>query len=323
VVIYDLILAIRLLVTFPKPDIFYVRVAYFSLFTPLLAKFLRKKLVLEINGFVVDDVSAKGWRWPLNWVSISCEKFLHKISDASISVSEVICRSLRETFAVPEGKLFCLANGVNIEHFCPLDKQTCRRKLGLAPELDYIGYVGCFTDWDGIDSIIKALPNVKKDFPAVKLLLVGDGDRRTTLVQNVKELGLSEEVIFTGYVSYQDLPVYLNAFTVAVAPYGGSKAAELRNTKGSSSLKTLEYLSAALPVIAGNIPGVEYVENTAGFLIPQSDVSALATKVKILLGDKTLREKFARAGRQYAVQNCSWQAVADRTKEIFASMLKG
>ena len=321
VVIYDFLLAIRLLFTFPKPDIFYVRVAYFSLFTPLLAKILRKKLVLETNGFIVDDVKAKGWRGPLAWVSINCEKFLHKISDVSISVSQVICDSLRQTFFIPDNKLFCIANGVNVEHFRPLDKQVCRKELGFAPEGDYIGYVGCFTDWDGIDNIVQILPEIKKDFPDVKLLLLGDGDRKPFVEQKAVQLGLQQDVIFTGYISYQDLPKYLNVFTVAVAPYGGSKEAELRNNKGSSSLKTLEYLSVGLPVVVGNIPGVEYVADNAGFLIPQSDAQALADKVKILLKDVKLRERFSSSGREYVVHNCSWQSVADKTKEIFERIL--
>jgi glycosyltransferase involved in cell wall biosynthesis len=322
VFVYDLVLFFRLLFTFPRPDIFYVRAAYFSLFTPVLAKILRKKLILEINGFVVDDVVSKNWPAPLRWISINCEKFLHKIADASICVSATICEAVHKAFGVPEYKLIALENGVNIEHFRPLDKRACRAELGFAPDVDYIGYVGCFTGWDGIEQIVRVLPEIQKDFPGVKVLLVGDGEQKTFVEREVKKLGLTEEVIFTGYVPYQDLPKYLNVFTVAVAPYGGSESIQTRNKKGGlSSLKCKEYSSSGLPVVAADISGVEYLNDLAGFVIPQGDAKALAAKVKLLLGDAALRARFSAAGREYAVQNCSWQNVAERTREIFKDVL--
>ncbi|GBR74233.1 glycosyl transferase GTB-type super family [Candidatus Termititenax aidoneus] len=323
VVIYDLVLFFRLLFTFPKPDIFYVRAAYFSLFTPVLTKILRKKLVLEINGFVVDDVISKGWPKPLRWISINCEKFLHKIAAVSICVSATIARAVHDTFNVPERKLLALENGVNVEHFRPLDKKTCRAELGFAPDIDYIGYVGCFTGWDGIEHIVRALPEIQKDFPKTKVLLVGDGEQKSFVENEVKKLGLTEEVIFTGYAPYKDLPKYLNVFTVAVAPYGGSDSIQTRNKKGGlSSLKCKEYISSGLPVIVADISGVDYINDLAGFVIPQGDIKALAEKAKLLLGDAALREKFSLAGREYAVKNCSWQNVADRTRAIFENILR-
>ncbi|GBR73591.1 glycosyl transferase GTB-type super family [Candidatus Termititenax aidoneus] len=320
VVVYDLFLFFRLLFTFPKPDIFYVRVAYFSFFTPLLAKLCRKKLALEINGFVVDDVISKGWPAPLRWISISCEKFLHKIADASIIVTETIYEAVHKAFQIPRQKLFHIKNGVNIEHFKPLDKNACRTALGLDPDREYVGYVGCFTGWDGIEHIVRALPEIQKDFPKVKVLLIGDGSHKSLVEAEVQKLNLANEVIFTGSVAYEDLPKYLNSLTVAVAPYGGSDSIETRNNKGLSSLKCLEYTSAGLPTVVADIPGMDYIASKSGLLIPQGDEKALAEQVKILLGDPVLRERFSKSGREYAVRHCSWQAVADRTKEIFEEL---
>jgi glycosyltransferase involved in cell wall biosynthesis len=294
VVVYDLFLFLRLLFTFPKPEIFYVRVAYFSFFTPLLAKLCRKKLVLEINGFVVDDVISKGWPAPLRWISINCEKFLHKIADASIIVTETIYEAVHKTFHIPKEKLFHIKNGVNIEHFKPLDKNACRTALGLEPEREYLGYVGCFTGWDGIEHIVRALPEIQKDFPQVKVLLIGDGDHKSFVEAEVKKLNLTDKVVFTGTVAYADLPKYLNSLTVAVAPYGGSDSIETRNNKGLSSLKCLEYTSVGLPTVVADIPGMDYIAGKSGLLMPQGDEKALAEKVKTLLGDPVLQEKFSK-----------------------------
>lgn len=317
VVVYDLLLMFRLIFTFPKPDIFYVRVAYFSFFTPLVAKLFGKKLVLEINGFVVDDVVSKGWKGLLAWISINCEKFLHNIADASIIVTETIYNAIHETFKIPKAKLYHIKNGVNIDHFKPMDKKQCRSELGLDPDLDYIGYVGCFTGWDGIEHIVRALPEINQEFPKVKVLLVGDGDHKSFIEAEVKKLGLNDKVIFTGYVNYKELPKYLNAFTVAVAPYGGSSEIETRNNKGLSSLKCLEYTGTGLPTVVADIPGMDYIDGKSGFIIPQGDEKALAQKVKILLGDDNLRTQFANYGREYTVRNCSWLSVATKTLEIF------
>ena len=322
VVIYDFLLAIRLLFTFPKPDIFYVRAAYFSLFTPLLAKLLRKKLVLEINGFVIDDVISKGWPAPLRWISINCEKFLHKIADRSICVSATICEAVQMSFGISEQKLIALENGVNTEHFRPMDREQCCTELGFDPKLDYIGYVGCFTGWDGIEHMVHALPEIQKKYPKTKVLLVGDGEQKSFVEKEVRKLKLENEVIFTGYVKYADLPKYLNVFTVAVAPYGGTEAIQTRNKKGGlSSLKSKEYISSGLPVVAADISGIDYLREIGDFVIPQGDTLALTEKVLLLLGDVTLRETLSKTGREYAVQNCSWQNVADKTKKILEEIL--
>jgi glycosyltransferase involved in cell wall biosynthesis len=160
VVVYDFLLMLRLLCTFPKPDILYVRVAYFSFFAPLVAKLFGIKLVLEINGFVVDDIASKEWTGPLAWISINCEKFLHTIADASIIVTETIYNAIHETFGISKSKLHHIKNGVNVEHFKPMDKVVCKQALGFDPATEYIGYVGCFTDWDGIEHIVRALPRI-------------------------------------------------------------------------------------------------------------------------------------------------------------------
>lgn len=324
VVVYDFLLMIRLLFTFPKPDIIYVRQAYFTFFTPLVAKLFRKKLVIEINGFVVDDVASKGWvakKALLGKLSVGLEKLMHNLADASIIVTETIYNAIHETFKIPKTKLYHIKNGVNIDHFKPLDKNKCKQELGLDINTDYIGYVGCFTGWDGIEHIVRALPKVMKQRPNVKALLVGDGDHRSFVESEVKKLNLEDKVIFTGYVNYKELPKYLNSFSVAVAPYGGSDSIETRNNKGLSSLKCLEYTGTGLPTVVADIPGMDYIDGKSGFIIPQGDEKALAEKVLMILSDKELAERFSKYGREYTVQNCSWQSVADKTKVIFENLL--
>lgn len=202
-----------------------------------------------------------------------------------------------------------------------MDKTQCKQELGLEQAIDYIGYVGCFTGWDGIEHIVRALPVIKAQRQNVKVILVGDGDHRQLVENEVKKLGLEQDVIFTGYVAYKDLPKYLNCFSVAVAPYGGNTEIETRNNKGLSSLKCLEYTGTGLPTVVADIPGMDYIKDKSGFIIPQGDEQALAEKVLVLLNDQALAKKFGEYGREYTVKNCSWQSVADKTKDIFERLL--
>jgi phosphatidylinositol alpha-1,6-mannosyltransferase len=153
------------------------------------------------------------------------------------------------------------------------------------------------------------------------VLLVGDGDHRPFVEAEVKKLRLENDVVFTGYVAYKDLPKYLNCFSVAVAPYGGGKDVETRNNKGLSSLKCLEYTGTGIPTVVADIPGMDYIKDKSGFIIPQGDEKALAEKVLILLNDPALAKRFSEYGREYTVKNCSWAAVADKTKIIFERLL--
>ena len=105
-------------------------------------------------------------------------------------------------------QLVQIAPGIALDFFTPGPKPVDlveRYRLKSAPT---ILCVGRLVKRKGQDKLISALPKIKEEFPNVKLLVVGEGPLGKKLFKLVKKLGLEDNVIFTGRVSYEELPKY-------------------------------------------------------------------------------------------------------------------
>jgi glycosyltransferase involved in cell wall biosynthesis len=275
-------------------------------------------LVLEINGYVVDDLCSMKAGKIKTWLAINCERLLYKYCAKAIIVTENIKDSVRDYFQVAENKLVVIKNGVNIEHFLPRSTAEGLKNSGLSLNNKYLGYVGCFTPWDGIEQAVQILPEIIREYPQVRLLLIGTGGNLLKVKKIVAEMKLQDKVIFTGMIPYQKLPWFISSFTIALAPY-----VLFRNDRGLSSLKCLEYASCGIPIVSTRIPGMEYIEQyQAGVLAVPDDRNDLSVKIKQLLSEPQQAQQMGQNGRVYVQKYCSWQATAEKTREVFAETLE-
>jgi glycosyltransferase involved in cell wall biosynthesis len=128
------------------------------------------------------------------------------------------------------------------------------------------------------------------------------------------ELGLSDKFTFTGRLPYEQVPLYINAADVCVAPF-----IKERNSKiGLSALKTYEYLACGKPIVASSIPGVQDLIESSGGGIPVTpeDPEKLAAAIVRLLSDEKARAAMGKKGRRYVVENHSWDGVARKVLKI-------
>jgi glycosyltransferase involved in cell wall biosynthesis len=86
---------------------------------------------------------------------------------------------------------------------------------------------------------------------STKLLLIGGGEQENELRKIVVDLGISEKVVFTGFVSYDDLPNYLVLSTVAINPLQVSQVASIAFPN-----KVLQYLATGVPVVSTRLEGL-------------------------------------------------------------------
>ncbi|MFP3904196.1 MAG: glycosyltransferase family 4 protein, partial [Armatimonadota bacterium] len=158
--------------------------------------------------------------------------------------------------------------------------------------------------------VLQALPTVRKEIPDLKYVIVGEGDYRDRLQQQVHELDLDESIIFTGRVEYDRLPAYYTMADVAVMP---SYDIPGEPTEGFG-LSYLEANACGTPVIGATTGGVPEVidHGTSGLLVPQKDSEALAKALLRLLGDRDYAQKLGRQGRERVHRKFTWDLVAHR-----------
>lgn len=146
-------------------------------------------------------------------------------------------------------------------HFPPLDlshfrnqgrDQDLRRSFSFKDEDRVLVYMGSFFYFSGLIDALEEFAEVSKSSPNLKFLLIGGGEQDSELRQRVARLGLSEKVVFTGFISYEDLPRYLKIADVAVNTLEPTLVANVAFPN-----KVLQYMAASLPVVSTRLDGLE------------------------------------------------------------------
>lgn len=212
-------------------------------------------------------------------------------------------------------KLVHLPPGVDISRFTPAAKSVELQKKWGIEDVPVIVSIGRLVARKGSDQLIKAMPEVLKQFPKSKLLLVGTGNYQKRLKRLVQNLKVEESVIFTGRVDHDLLPDYFRLGDIFAAPcrsrYGGLEVEGL-------GIVYLEASACGVPVIAGKSGGAPdaVLDGKTGLLVNGRDHREVSAALIKLLSDQPLRQKMGADGRVWMEQLWSWEGIGARFEEI-------
>jgi phosphatidylinositol alpha-mannosyltransferase len=202
-----------------------------------------------------------------------------------------------------------IPNGVDLDRFSPdvsPIEEFCDGKLNIL-------FVGRMEKRKGLQYLLQAFVQVKQEIPNSRLIVVGPGTRlRRKYEKLVARRGL-EDVVFTGFVAYDELPRYYKTADVFCAPATGRE---------SFGIILLEAMAMGKPIVASNIEGyASVIENGVdGLLVPPRDVGALARTLISLLNDGSLCLKMGVKGRAKALEH-SWERIARDVLNYYARVL--
>ncbi len=277
----------------------------------LLAKFFRIPLVKEVNGIAVDELKTTEYAGKVALRIIEpIDRFnLHR-ADKIVTVTSNLKKVLQKDYGIPEDKIVVIPNGANTDLFKPMDAAKAREQLKLNQKGCYVCFVGTFFAWQGLEYLIRSAPLILQECPETQFLLVGDGAMKQGLISLAQQLGIAEKVIFTGKVPYQEVPLYINASDVCVLPKVQAKS-------GFSPLKLYEYMACGKPVVASRVGGLDILEElSAGLLFNPGDSNEFARAVITLLNSEEMRRNMGEKGKNYVVENQSWDSVARRVAKV-------
>ncbi len=192
--------------------------------------------------------------------------------------------------------------GVDTSLFANIDGREIRNMYGLDKKV--IIYVGELSAWHGVDTLIDLAVKLKD----VKLLMVGK--KLDLLREEAEKKGVIDNIVFTGFVRHEDIPKYISAADVAVAPY---KRIDEMKVFYFSPIKIFEYMACGKAVVASDLEIIRDIirDTNCGLLAKAGDVEDFTEKVKKLLNDVTLREQLGENGRK-AAKMYSWDDVAEK-----------
>ncbi|MCG5434867.1 glycosyltransferase family 4 protein [Micromonospora foliorum] len=210
-----------------------------------------------------------------------------------------------------------LAPGVDVDTYHPtVDGEQVRARLGLT-DRPVVVCVSRLVPRKGQDTLIRALPEIRRRVPDAALLIVGGGPYRATLEKLARQTGVERDVVFTGTVPSVELPAHYAAGDVYAMP------CRTRNRGLDVEGLGIVYLEASatgLPVVAGDSGGAPDAvrEEETGYVVRGRDVAQLADRVARLLADRDLARQLGAAGRAWVEREWRWEAQAERMAALLA-----
>ena len=212
---------------------------------------------------------------------------------------------------LPPEKFVVIPNGVqpaNIEH--PVSREALLAELGLPPRARLIGAVGRLWPQKRVKDLIWAADLLKSTRDDTHLLVVGDGPQRSRLERYRDQSEIADRVHFLG--ERPDVPRLVAHFDVLwlASEYEGQSNA------------VLEAMSAAVPVIATDIPGNRdlVIDGTTGYLVPLGDRFEFTRRTHWLLDDEALRRRLGDAGRERVFREFSARQMVARHAELYREL---
>lgn len=174
-------------------------------------------------------------------------------------------------------------------------------------------FIGRFVEYKGLRHLLHAMVAC----PNAHAVFAGDGPEREAIYNRVKELKLTERVMLVGPVFGRSKWLLLRASDFVVLP-------SINGTESFGQF-LVEAQLCARPAIVTSIPGgvTEVVlPNQCGLVVPPGDVSALATAIRRLARDASLRVKLGAAGEARARSRYTAEAVDDLVRGLFSKVAK-
>lgn len=260
--------------------------------------------VLEVNAPVADERIA---HFSLDLVSEARQEESDAVRGASVmAVSHPLAQWALERGA---RSATVVANGADTAGLSLRDRAAARsrirRHFGFRDDEMVIGFAGSLKPWHGVELLVEAV-QAYRGANRIGLLIVGDGPQRASIEERIASTSSAVNVALTGAVPANDVPEFLAAMDLAVAPYLASENFYF------SPLKVVEAMAAGIPVVASDFGPVRDLLGSTGVLVGPGNIDELVEVIAQLAADPQRRALMAEAGRARALDHFDWSVVAQR-----------
>jgi glycosyltransferase involved in cell wall biosynthesis len=214
-----------------------------------------------------------------------------------------------------ENKIEYVSFGVDTKIFHPDARSAdLRKQLNILSDAPVVLSSRSMEDFYNIDIIIKAIPEVMKDFPKTIFLFAWHSDsKRSSLMELAENLGITSNIRFIGKIDHRDLPKYYAESDIFVSvPTGDTIAISLLEAMASGAAPVVSDLPSPRECIRDGING---------YIVPVRDVAATAKSIIHLLRNATLRKSFTEKNREWVVQNADWDRNMKKVEKLYYKLV--
>jgi glycosyltransferase involved in cell wall biosynthesis len=211
-------------------------------------------------------------------------------------------------------------NGVDAAHFQPGEHHSrLRTEHGLTGR-PLLAYAGTFQPYEGLFSLLDALPRIRRQLPGAHLLIAGGPNGEAELRAGAKERGIAQHVTFTGRLPHERVSEVYEAADVMVYP-----RLLTRTTALTTPLKPLEAMSMGKPVLVSDVPALRELvtDGATGRAFAAGSAESLAERCVELLEDPAQARSLGNAAQRWVLAHRQWPQLVRRYPDIYEQALVG
>lgn len=233
-------------------------------------------------------------------------------ADHIITVSEYSARDIEQIYGVPRSKI-TVAYQAAAETFRPRDKQSCRLHLEKAYGLrsPFLLYVGRVQARKNLVRLVEAFARVRRQHTDLRLVIVGKPDLHyEKLLARVDALSLKEAVVFPGYVSGDELPLFYNAAEMFIFP----------SLFEGFGLPVMESMASGVPTITSAGSCLAEIAGDGALLVDPMSVDSIAETIARVLENPDLKKQLMERGLRRSA-SFSTESFAGKILEVYRSLV--
>ena len=266
--------------------------------------FPKKRFIFNIQYGYGDERLQRGRFGLLNLAF----RYMLSRADFVTPISGYLLRTARKYGYTGDAEV--IPNGVSVVEF----KRTRAREGPRSENANVVITTSRLVYKNGIDVLIGAIAEAKKEIPDISCHIIGDGEERTQLENLSRKLGVANQVKFFGNIPYGDLPRYFENADIFARP---SRSEGL-------GISFLDALAAGVPIIGTAVGGIPDIiqDGETGLFVGVEDHKDLAEKIKLLLRDASLRKKIGANGMKLVEEKFTWDRIGKKYTACLLGLLQ-
>ncbi|MBE2238579.1 MAG: glycosyltransferase family 4 protein [Caldilineaceae bacterium] len=235
-----------------------------------------------------------------------------RAATALIAVSRHTRRDLIDLYGAPPDKVHVIYEGIDPLFRAATAADAARVTARYSPDRPYLLMVGTLEPRKNHALALRALAQLKQRGLAHRLVIAGGRGWLFEPIQRlVAALGLTNDVVFAGYVPAEELPPL----------YTGAACVLLPSLYEGFGFPVLEAMACAAPVVCSNVSSLPEVAGDAALLTPPHDHEALAAAVQLVVTQPALAGEMRRRGQRQAAR-FRWESCAAATADLYCAVAR-
>jgi 1,4-alpha-glucan branching enzyme len=240
------------------------------------------------------------------------ERELISASEKVIVCSQAMRSEMTDVFKLSADQVAVIPNGIDVSTLTPTHGLS---SIALPDTGKVVAFLGRFVKEKGVELLIEAAGEICRNRAGIHFVMAGRGPLQDQLKHRTRELGISERVIFPGFVDDRGRNTILARATVSVFP-------SLYEPFG---IVALEAMGAGVPTIVSDTGGLaEIVDHGInGWKVYPGDLWGLIRTLEYVLDNPVEARRVADEGRRKTINVYGWPAIAQSTLEVYNELVQG